>query len=146
MTSARLAFVVAGLLAAVLGTPEVIARDALRAQHAAERAKTQTGVASVYAKRFDGRTAASGETYDDAALTAAHRTLDFGTEVKVTNLRTHRSVVVRINDRGPAVKSRIIDLSPAAARAIGMRPKGLARVRLEVVKQAPNDAAGPPGS
>ena len=96
--------------------------------------KVQTGIASVYADRFDGRTAANGEPFDADALTAAHRTLPFDTEVRVVNLRNHRSVVVRINDRGPALDSRIIDLSPAAWKALGFRRKGLARVRVEVVK------------
>lgn len=93
----------------------------------------QTGIASIYAKRLDGRTTASGEDFDMDALTAAHRTLPFGTRVRVTNLRNRRSVVVRINDRGPAVTSRLIDLTPRAAAVLGMHRRGLARVRVEVV-------------
>ena len=92
-------------------------------------ASAQSGVASVYAYR-GGRTA-SGERGMPSALTAAHRTLPFGTMVRVTDTRTRRSVVVRINDRGPFVRGRIIDVSPAAARALGF--SGLAHVTLNVV-------------
>ena len=90
-------------------------------------AATQTGVASVYS----GEQTANGEYAHAAALTAAHRTLPFGTMVKVTNIETDRSVVVRINDRGPYIRGRIIDLTPAGARAIGS--SGLAQVRLTVL-------------
>lgn len=90
-------------------------------------ASAQTGIASVYS----GERTANGEYAHAHALTAAHRTLPFGTKVKVTNLTTGRSVIVRINDRGPYIKGRIIDLTPAGAEAIGF--SGLARVQLEVV-------------
>jgi len=90
-------------------------------------ASAQSGIASVYS---GGRTA-DGEQAIASGLTAAHRTLPFGTRVRVTNVSTGRSVVVRINDRGPFVAGRIIDLTPAAARAIGMG--GLARVTVDVV-------------
>ncbi len=83
------------------------------------------------ASEYTGYRTASGQLFHPAALTAAHRSLPFGTRVRVTNKRNGRSVVVRINDRGPFVRGRIIDLSPAAARAIGMR--GLAHVRLTVL-------------
>ena len=98
--------------------------------------RPEIGIASVYAKMLHGRETASGERHDSEDLTAAHRTLPLGTEVRVTNLRNHRSVLVRINDRGPTVRGRIIDLSPQAAAAIGLRAKGrgLARVQVEVVK------------
>jgi rare lipoprotein A len=96
---------------------------------------TTTGMASYYADRLHGRPTASGELYDTAAFTAAHRTLPFGTVVKVTHLSTGASVEVRINDRGPHTQKRIIDLSKAAARALGMYKKGIARVRLEVVQE-----------
>ncbi len=92
-------------------------------------ASAQSGIASVYA--YNGGRTASGERMNDGALTAAHRTLPFGTMVRVTNARTGRSVVVRINDRGPFVRGRVIDLSPAAARALGF--SGLASVTLDVV-------------
>jgi len=81
---------------------------------------------------FAGKKTASGDTFDPEALTMAHRTLPFGTKVRVTNVRNRRSVEVVVNDRGPAVDGRIADLSPAAARAIGLTD-GLADVRLEVL-------------
>jgi rare lipoprotein A len=90
-------------------------------------ASAQSGIASVYGY---GRTA-SGEHVSPGALTAAHRTLPFGTMVRVTNRSSGRSVVVRINDRGPFVRGRIIDLTPAAARALGF--SGLANVEVNVV-------------
>jgi rare lipoprotein A len=96
----------------------------------------QTGVASFYSEFHDGRRTASGETFDMEELTAAHRTLPFGTRVKVTNLDNGRSVVVRINDRGPFVKKRIIDVSHAAAQQLKMIHRGTARVRLEVLSPA----------
>jgi len=89
-------------------------------------AATETGIASVYS----GEKTANGE-YAAHALTAAHKTLPFGTRVKVTNMHNGRSVIVRINDRGPYIKGRIIDLTPAGARAIGS--SGLARVELTVL-------------
>ncbi len=91
----------------------------------------ERGVASWYGGEFHGKRTANGEYYNMYDLTAAHRWLPFGTLVKVTNLRNHRSVVVRINDRGPFVKNRIIDLSYAAARALGMIGTGTAPVEIE---------------
>jgi rare lipoprotein A len=90
-------------------------------------ASAQSGIASVYS----GERTASGEVARSSGLTAAHRTLPFGTMVRVTNHSNGRSVLVRINDRGPFVKGRIIDLMPAAARAIGM--DGLANVEVDIV-------------
>jgi rare lipoprotein A len=98
---------------------------------------TQTGVASWYGKTHHGRTTANGEKFDMEALTAAHRTLPFGTIVKVTNLSNNRSVNVRINDRGPYVAGRIIDLSSRAARELGIAENGVARVRIEQLPPAP---------
>lgn len=91
------------------------------------------GKASWYGSRHHGRRTASGERFDQHALTAAHRQLPFGSKVRVTNLRNQRSVVVRINDRGPHTRGRIIDLSRAAAERIGMLRSGTAPVRLERV-------------
>jgi rare lipoprotein A len=91
-------------------------------------ASAQSGIASVYS---EGSRTASGEHLSPGALTAAHRTLPFGTMVRVTNNHTGRSVVVRINDRGPFVRGRVIDLTPAGARALGF--SGLADVTLDVV-------------
>lgn len=95
---------------------------------AATAMRTQAGVASWYGPGFHGRTTANGEHFNTHALTAAHRTLPFGTKVRVTNKSNGRSVVVRINDRGPYVGGRVIDLSDASARALGM--SGLAKVSL----------------
>jgi peptidoglycan lytic transglycosylase len=94
---------------------------------------TETGVASWYGIPYDGRRAASGEIYDMRQLTAAHRQLPFQTWVEVTNLSNGKQVDVRINDRGPFVKGRIVDLSQAAARDIDMLRAGTARVRLRVI-------------
>ncbi|MBK9070683.1 MAG: septal ring lytic transglycosylase RlpA family protein [Myxococcales bacterium] len=100
----------------------------------AEVGDAVTGKASYYGKRFHGRKTASGERFDMHAMTAAHRTLRFGTRVRVTHVGNGRSVVVRINDRGPFGNgSRIIDLSQAAADALGMIAQGIATVTLEVV-------------
>jgi rare lipoprotein A len=94
----------------------------------------QTGTASYYARKFHGRRTASGERYDMYELTAAHPRLPFGTTVKVTNLSNKRTVTVRINDRGPHTKKRVIDLSFAAAKRIGLVGSGTARVLVEVVR------------
>jgi len=93
----------------------------------------QVGLASYYGRAHDGRHTASGEVFDMHAMTAAHRTLPFGTRVRVTNLSNGRRVVVRINDRGPHKKKRIIDLSYGAAREIGLVGAGVGQVRVEVV-------------
>ncbi|MFI8745388.1 septal ring lytic transglycosylase RlpA family protein [Pseudomonas sp. NPDC077186] len=92
---------------------------------------TETGKASYYGDRHHGRKTASGERFDQHALTAAHRSLPFGTRVRVTNLSNERSVVVRINDRGPFVRGRIIDVSRAAAERLGMLRAGVVPVRVE---------------
>jgi rare lipoprotein A len=81
-----------------------------------------------------GKFTASGEKFNPHGLTAAHRTLPFGTKVRVVNVRTGKSVVVRINDRGPFIRGRIIDLAAGAARAVGLMRSGVGKVRLEVLK------------
>lgn len=91
------------------------------------------GVASYYGPGFQGRSTASGERFNMYDMTAAHRTLPFGTNVEVTNLSNGKSVVVRINDRGPFKRGRIIDLSKAAARKIDMISNGTVRVRVKVL-------------
>jgi rare lipoprotein A len=96
-------------------------------------AQVQTGKASFYADKFDGVYTASGEKYKHNKLTAAHKTLPFGTKVRVTNLENNQSVEVVINDRGPYVEDRIIDLSKEAAEQLGFVNKGLAEVKIEVV-------------
>ena len=93
-----------------------------------------TGVASFYGRRFHGRLTANGERFDMNAMTAAHKTLPFGTRVRVTNRRNGKSVTVRINDRGPFIRGRTIDLSRRAAREIGMIASGHARVELAIVE------------
>jgi rare lipoprotein A len=97
----------------------------------------EVGIASFYSEKEEGRRTADGERYDGKALTAAHRTLPFGSRVKVTDLENGRSVVVRINDRGPYVKERVIDLSYAAARELQFISHGTTRVRLEVLSTGP---------
>ena len=101
------------------------------------------GEASYYADRFAGQTTASGETFDPAALTAAHPSLPFGTRVRVTRVggERRRAVTVRINDRGPYADDRIIDLSEAAARQIGMIDEGVVEVRIEVLELPPDAEA-----
>lgn len=94
---------------------------------------SEIGTASYYASKYHGRKTASGEVFNMRQLTAAHRSHSFGTRVKVTHLGNHRSVIVRINDRGPFVKNRIIDLSLAAARELEMIQSGSAKVKVEVV-------------
>lgn len=94
---------------------------------------TETGIASWYGDPYHGRRAANGEIYDMEKLTAAHRTLPFDTWVEVRNLTNEKSVEVRVTDRGPFIDGRIIDLSRAAARAIGMIGPGTARVRLTII-------------
>lgn len=96
--------------------------------------KFQVGKASWYGRLFQNKTTASGEPYEMHDFTAAHRTLPLGSWVKVTNLKNDRSVVVRINDRGPVRKSRIIDLSYGAAKMLGMGQSGIDPVRLDVIE------------
>jgi rare lipoprotein A len=92
-----------------------------------------TGTASYYSHEFHGRKTASGERYDENELTAAHRTLPFGTRVRVTNLENDRSVVVTVTDRGPSSHHRVIDVSRHAAEMLGFVDAGTTRVRLEVL-------------
>jgi rare lipoprotein A len=93
----------------------------------------ETGKLAWYGKKFAGRKTASGERYNPNALTTAHNTLPFGTKVKVTNLANNKSVVVRVNDRGPHDGSRLGDVSAAAAKRLGMTKAGVIDARLEVV-------------
>ena len=95
--------------------------------------KIQKGTASWYGSKYHGRKTSSGERYNKNHMTAAHNTLPFGTKVKVTNLKNNKSVIVKINDRGPFKRGRIIDVSEAAARKIGMVNSGVATVKVEVL-------------
>jgi len=103
------------------------------AKQAGKAKPYQIGTASWYGEYFEGRPTASGEPYDMYDMTAASLTIPLGTYVRVTNLRNGKAVVVRVNDRGPVVPGRIIDLSYSAAEALQFRHRGLQRVRLDVV-------------
>lgn len=103
----------------------------------------ETGLASYYGRT--GRRTASGEPVDPQALAAAHRTLPFGTLVRVTEMRTGRSVDVRINDRGPFVRGRILDLSPAAFSRLAPLSRGVVRVRMEVLQMGKSRKSAPRG-
>ncbi len=107
------------------------------------QALTTEGMASYYGDRFNGRRTASGERFDMHELTAAHRTLEFGTRVLVTNKVNGRSVEVTINDRGPYIKGRSIDLSKGAARELGMLSRGVAPVELKILGKEDAPASTP---
>lgn len=100
----------------------------------ASDAQTEAGLAAVYSNRLHGRRTASGQVYSKAKLTAAHKTLPFGTVIKVTNPKNNRTVTLRVNDRGPTQADRILDISPAAARRLGFSPRVMREVTMEVVK------------
>ncbi len=100
-----------------------------------DRAQRFYGIASYYGAKFHGRKTANGETFDMYAFTAAHKTLPFGTILKVTNIKNGKQVTVRINDRGPFVRNRILDLSYAAAREIGMINSGTAEIEAIIIHQ-----------
>lgn len=110
-----------------------------RGDEALRAGRTQEGMASWYGPGFDGRRTASGERFDMHEVSAAHRTLPFGTRISVRRLDTGKSVVVTVNDRGPFVRGRVVDLSLGAARKIGLDRDGIARVVLDVVSW-PSDA------
>ena len=121
-------------IAASASDPAPVAKNS--ATHLEQKAKArhwyQIGKASWYGIRFQGHKTATGEPFDMNALTCAHRSLPLGTWIRVTNLRNHKSIFVRVNDRGPVPEDRVIDLSYAAARAVGIH--GLAKVKLEPVR------------
>lgn len=94
----------------------------------------QNGIASYYSDRFHGRRTASGERYDRNGFTAMHRSLPFGTRIRVTNLSNNHSVEVRVNDRGAPTNKRLLDLSRRAAKELGFIRQGLAQVKLEVIR------------
>lgn len=103
---------------------------------------TEVGLASWYGPKFNHHAAADGSLYDKDALTAAHRTLPMGSTIRVTNLTTGQQVYVRITDRGPFVRGRILDLSEGAAKAVGIYRAGVARVRIEAFAHTSSDPAG----
>lgn len=127
-----------GLAACTGSSPRFSPAAAPHMQVGGDYSSSEEGMASYYADEFHGRKTSNGETFDMNGLTAAHRSLPFNSTVKVTNLDNGQSVTVRINDRGPFVEGRIIDLSKAGARAIGMIGTGTAKVRLEVVEFGPD--------
>jgi rare lipoprotein A len=98
---------------------------------------TQSGQGSYYADKFNGRPTTSGEIYRSGKMTAAHNTLPFGTRIKVTNVKNGKSVKVTVNDRGPHVKGRIVDVSGKAARKLDLVEAGVVPVQLKVIKAAP---------
>ena len=144
---------VASMTLVLVCSPAAVAADAVKPGAAASAApmaaapaaarstpsigSTEAGLAAVYSDRLHGRLTANGERYDRGRLTAAHKTLPFGSQVKVTNTKNQKSITVRINDRGPTQAGRILDLSPTAARAIGIHPRGMGEVTAEVVGEAP---------
>ncbi len=109
-----------------------IAAATLLTAQAVIAADLGSGMASYYGNEFAGKRTANGEVFNPSAMTAAHRSIPFGSRVKVTNLANGKEVVVRINDRGPWKKGRIIDVSHAAAKKLGMVASGTARVRLSL--------------
>jgi rare lipoprotein A (peptidoglycan hydrolase) len=99
--------------------------------------KPETGIASWYGGRWIGRLTANGETYRQGDITAAHKKLPFHTPVRVTDLKTGKSVIVRINNRGPFVRGRIIDLSVVAAKQLGTYDRGIAKVQIQALREIP---------
>ncbi|MFD2514075.1 septal ring lytic transglycosylase RlpA family protein [Pontibacter locisalis] len=120
------------IIATVIG----LASCASSAPSFGERGYTEEGKASYYSPKLQGRAMANGQPYRKGKLTAAHKKLPFGTKVKVTNLQTNKSVKVKITDRGPFVKGRIVDLSEAAANRIGSKKAGVVPVKVKVIKPA----------
>lgn len=128
------------LLAACVSAPRFTASRVAHSEPGSY-SSSEEGVASYYADEFHGRTTSNGEVFDMNEMTAAHRTLPFNSKVRVLNLSNRKSVVVRINDRGPFKDDRVIDLSLAAAREIGLIGPGTALVRLEVIEFGPDRSA-----
>lgn len=122
-------------LVVLLITPAVQAPLAARPSNPPKPIKVWSGVASWYGDKFDGRTTASGQVYDMFAATAAHPWLPFGSVLRLTNPRTGQSQVVRINDRGPFMDNRELDVSFIAASRLGLIESGVARLRIELLKE-----------
>ena len=125
-------FVLALLVLGTLVPGDAVAR-AVKAR--VKKAKRESGVASYYGPEFAFRRTANGEMFDPKDMTAAHRSLPFNTRIRVTNLANGRRVVLRVNDRGPYRKGRVIDVSYAAAKRLGFAKRGLARVRIDVLSK-----------
>ncbi len=122
--------------AATVTKPTVVKAVSRQSAKVTKNSPYEVGTASWYGEYFQGKETASGEPFDMQALTAAHPTLPLGSFVRVTNLRNGRAVVVRINDRGPVVEGRIIDVSYNTARVLGFEGRGLQKVRLDPVRPA----------
>lgn len=122
------------ILVGIAGAQTASPVDHVQPRRPAHHHWYEFGIASWYGKFFQGRRTASGERYNENAMTCAQRTLPLGSLVRVTNLRNDRSVVVRVNDRGPVPQDRVIDLSHAAAHALGFSRKGLAPVKIELIR------------
>lgn len=149
LATALLAFAVASLQAAPRPNnpgsskaPEQTAQTTAKKKHH----WYQIGLASWYGRAFHGKETASGEPYNMYQLTAAHRELPLGTWLRVTNLENGRTVVVRVNDRGPVPRTRVIDLSYEAATLLGMRAEGIQKVRLDIVSEPPVVASAQNGT
>ncbi|MEJ2032593.1 MAG: septal ring lytic transglycosylase RlpA family protein [Deltaproteobacteria bacterium] len=123
------------LFALILGLSLAVPTGGSSRERVIKEPMDEVGLASYYARKLNGRRTASGERYDMHALTAAHRSLEFGSLVEVTNLKNGRKVKVRINDRGPFKRGRIIDLSYAAAKEIGMLSQGVVKVRVKALER-----------
>ena len=136
-TAGRNAIVVAAAAVLAWGSAPAIAAQS---QSTAGGHRVQVGEASWYGTHHQGRRTASGEAYDPRSLTAAHPSLPLGSTVRVTNLKNGRSVEVRVNDRGPYKGHRVIDVSTAAAEEIGIKRRGIGRVKVEPVPPRPQPA------
>jgi rare lipoprotein A len=136
--------IVAGVAGAQAASPadqiNLTPTDGKTVKPAAKHHWYQLGVASWYGRFFQGKTTASGQPFDEYAMTCAHRSLPLGSVLRVTNLRNHKSVVVLVNDRGPVPEDRVIDLSYAAASTLGFSQRGVARVKVELLS-APTEVA-----
>ena len=119
------------------------AANAAAATKKPQRRWFQLGRASWYGTFFQGKETASGETYDMNSMTCAHRSLPLGSLIRVTNLHNHKTVVVRVNDRGPVPDTRVVDLSYAAAKSLGFSVKGTAPVKLELIASSQRTEAAP---
>ena len=129
-----------GLALAQQPAPAPVAAPAAKASVAASAPASADGAegkVAYYGRKFAGRKTASGQRFNPEAMTMAHKTLPFGTQVRVTNINNKRSVLVRVNDRGPTAADRVGDLSLAAARKIGMLRSGVVMAKIEVLGQAP---------
>ncbi len=135
-TSLQSGIPVTGLSPACMESPDSENNDE---QNLGNLCMVTEGKASYYADRFHGRLTANGERFNMHEMTAAHKSLPFGSMVRVTNLANGKKVVVRINDRGPYIKGRIIDLSKGAAKEIGLIKKGVSKVKLEVYDGSDTD-------